>query len=92
MLRAPSAGRLVFTTSVHDVWWDDTSNNDLDGLRIDDEHALRSPRSLLTHMVSAITAFWTWRRFSAWSKTRLCGPSITSSVTSMLRSAGSGCM
>ncbi len=44
------------------------------------------------HIVSAITAFWTWSRFSAWSYTALWGPSITSSVTSMLRSAGSGCM
>ena len=44
------------------------------------------------YIVSAITAFWTWRRFSAWSKTRLWGPSMTASVTSMLRSAGSGCM
>ena len=45
-----------------------------------------------THMVSAITAFWAWRRFSAWSKTALQRPSMTSSATSMLRSAGSGCM
>ena len=44
------------------------------------------------HIVSAITAFCTCRRFSAWSNTALWGPSKTPSVTSMLRSAGSGCM
>src|SRR5664280_625872 len=48
-----------------------------------------SPRQFI---VSAITAFWPCRRFSAWSKTTECGPSMTASATSTPRSAGSGCM
>ena len=43
-------------------------------------------------MVRAMTAFWPCRRFSAWSYTTERAPSITSSLTSTLRSAGSGCM
>ena len=43
-------------------------------------------------IVSAITAFCACRRFSASSYTTEFGPSITASVTSILRSAGSGCM
>ena len=37
-------------------------------------------------------AFCAWRRFSASSHTTLCGPSITSAVTSYPRSAGRQCM
>ena len=37
-------------------------------------------------------AFWTWRRFSASSKTTDCGPSITSAATSSPRWAGRQCM
>ena len=50
------------------------------------------PKARLFYIVSAMIAFWAWSRFSAWSKTRLHWPSITSSATSMLRSAGRGCM
>ena len=51
--------------------------------------------SLRRHVVSpsrvASSAFWTWRRFSASSNTRDCGPSITASVTSSPRCAGRQC-
>ena len=43
-------------------------------------------------MVSAKSALAVWRRFSASSNTTDCGPSITSSVTSLPRSAGRQCM
>ena len=43
-------------------------------------------------IVRAMTAFCACRRFSASSKTTELGPSITSLVTSISRSAGSGCM
>jgi len=39
-------------------------------------------------MRTAMIAFWTCRRFSASSQTRLCGPSITESLTSSPRCAG----
>ena len=39
----------------------------------------------------ASSAFWACSRFSAWSKTALCGPSITSSVISSPRCAGRQC-
>ena len=41
---------------------------------------------------SIITAFCTCRRFSAWSKTMDCGPSMTSAATSSPRWAGRQCM
>ena len=43
-------------------------------------------------MVSAMTLLQVWRRFSASWYTTECGPSITSSVTSLPRSAGRQCM
>ena len=41
---------------------------------------------------SIMTAFCTWRRFSAWSKITDCGPSATSAATSSPRCAGRQCM
>src|SRR6266700_1523274 len=49
-------------------------------------------RTYLTPIVNAIIAFCTCIRFSAWSYTTDCGPSITASVTSTPRSAGRQCI
>ncbi len=53
---------------------------------------IRTSAAKPAYMVRAITAFCAWRRFSASSYTTLCGPSMTASATSMLRSAGRQCM
>lgn len=52
----------------------------------------RRKKAYFFFISSASTAFWACRRFSAWSYTMECSPSITASVTSSPRAAGSGCM
>src|SRR5262249_32360402 len=60
--------------------------------RIGQYHFLGGATHRLTPKRSITMAFWTWRRFSAWSSTMLCGPSSTASVISSPRWAGRQCI